>query len=512
MNLGDKTKQANILPKRANLLTPILLLWGGLVLLIGVLGVVFGEFRFSASDLHIIPWAIGAGILLVIPTIVFIYRGTFDLFHPLVYALWSYIFPAFVLGGFILGFGWTRIYFLSYVNEPTISYPLALLYVVLGYYGVVAGYYLPIGKYVTGLAEKYGPSWEWQLKDVWFPGLLLVLAGVGLNILGLIQGLLGFQRVDQIGLFDGVLVYLSVCFTVGTILIWIGIFKAERKDGIYYGMLLLMIMAVPFRMALLGSRSSLLLSVIPIGLAFWYSNRKITWVHSTVFAVGAFLAIMIGIVYGTTFRNIKGSEARMSAGDYVGQVFETADYLSRKDSTAVLLDGFESLAERIENLSSLAVVVSNYEELEVYEESYGLKNNIRNDLMTSMVPRFIWPNKPTTSDPRAYSDLYFNYGENSFAITPFGDLLRNFGVIGIPLGMMLVGLFLRVVYGYLIDTPNPQLWKTAAYFPLLTVVSYESFYAIIFPSAIRVLVVLAISLIFANFFFRKTKKLNTFAF
>ena len=77
-----------------------------------------------------------------------------------------------------------------------------------------------------------------------------------------------------------------------------------------------------------------------------------------------------------------------------------------------------------------------------------LKNNIINDLLTSLIPRFVWADKPNTSDPRAYSDLYFDYGENSFAITPFGDLLRNFGVIGIPLGMLIIGIYLRIIYSY----------------------------------------------------------------
>ena len=81
------------------------------------------------------------------------------------------------------------------------------------------------------------------------------------------------------------------------------------------------------------------------------------------------------------------------------------------------------------------MVVANYEQLAPYEASYGLENNILNDLYTSFIPRFIWNEKPPTSDARAYSDLYFNFGENSFAISPFGDLIRNFGPIGIPLGI-----------------------------------------------------------------------------
>ncbi len=142
----------------------------------------------------------------------------------------------------------------------------------------------------------------------------------------------------------------------------------------------------------------------------------------------------------------------MNAGDYVGLVIDTLDYISTQNTSTLAADSMQALADRIENLSSLAVVVANYEKLAPYEASYGLQDNIVNDAMTSLGPQvFVWPDKPGTSDARAYSDLYFNYGENSFAITPFGDLLRNFGPVGVPLGMMLLGVYLRLIYRLLIE-------------------------------------------------------------
>jgi hypothetical protein len=198
----------------------------------------------------------------------------------------------------------------------------------------------------------------------------------------------------------------------------------------------------------------------------------------------------------------------MNAGDYAGQVVATVEYLSRTDPGIIFQQAAGALAERVENLSSLAVVVSNYEQLEPYEESYGIKNNIINEFTTSFIPRFLWPDKPTVSDARAYSDLYFNFGENSFAITVFGDLVRNFGVIGIPLGMMLLGIYLRVIYQVLIDTPEPRIWKKAAYFPLLIMAHYEGFYSSIFPNTIRVLLVVVVALLVANFFTRRVSDMG----
>jgi hypothetical protein len=258
-------------------------------------------------------------------------------------------------------------------------------------------------------------------------------------------------------------------------------------------------------MALLGSRSSLILSLVPVAFAYVYSGRKIRWRTTAAFGVLGVIALFIGVAYGTSFRNIKGSEARVNAGDYFGQVVATVDYLLEEDPAVIAGNTAHALAHRVENLSSVAIVVSNYEKLAPYEASYGLENNILNDLSTSFIPRFVWADKPPTSDPRAYSDLYFDFGDNSFAISPFGDLLRNFGPVGIPIGMMFLGIYLRIIYSGLIETPTPAVWKKVAYFLLLTVVSYEAFYATLFPSIIRTVFILVFALLSVHFLVPKVR-------
>ncbi len=507
MNSKDlkKTDDGISQPKRANMLLPILFLWGfGIIFLFGYF--IFDEgITETFGEYYLIPWALLAGAIILSPGIYLFYKGKFDLFHPLVYGVWSYMFPAFIIGAFIITYGYTNSYVLLFVTEPEYNIPLALIYVIIGYLGLIVGFYLPFGKFFVNKMDKFVPTAKWNPDDIWLPGIALIFAGLAINIIGILQGVLGFQRIDEIGAFDSLVSFLTVFFILGYILLWLGIFQTKRRDGLFFIMLFFLLALIPFRLFMQGGRSSLGTSVIFIAFAFWYSGRRLKWQHSAIFGAIFIAAIFVGIIYGTTFRQIKGSEERINAGEYVEQVFETIDYISRKDTTIILEDGVRNLAERIENLSSLAVVVANYEKLEPYEESYGLKNNIYNDFVTSFIPRFIWSDKPPTSDPRAYSDLYFDYGESSFAMTPFGDLLRNFGVIGIPLGMLIFGFYFRIIYSYLIDTNEPRIWKKVAYYPLLTVVSYEAFYGIFFPTLIRTLPVVAISLIVAGFFVRKTK-------
>lgn len=491
---------------RSSLAFPIAVLWGLVVATVLVLIWLETDSSELQSGLYLLPWVALAGACVLAPSAYLFYKGKFDLFHPLVFAAWSYVFPAFVVGGVIVAFGWVNPFFLSFIEDPQYNLPLTLVYVSIGFIGLSVGYFLPFGRYFAERVEPRLPHWHWDPDHVWLPGMLLLLIGIGFNILGFIQGILGYQRNIEVNVFDGLLFFLLTILTEGTVLLWLAIFSTKRRDGIFYIMLVVLVLFLPLRMAVIGSRGSLVMGLMPIAMAFGYSGRKLKWQTGAAFAALGAVAIFVGIVYGTTFRNIKGSEARMDAGDYLGQVSATITYLTEEDPSRVFDQSLQALADRIENLSSLGVVVANYEKLAPYEESYGLRDNIINDLYTSFIPRFIWNDKPPTSDARAYSDLYFNYGENSFAISPFGDLLRNFGPIGVPIGMLILGIYLRLIYSALIDTANPAIWKKVAYFPLLTIVSYESFFATIFPSVVRVVFVIIISLFLANLLVRSRSR------
>lgn len=499
-----KNIQGNHLSSRPkHLLLIVVFLWA--MAFMSGLGVIWITDGFSNTfeNLYLLPWVTLLGIVVLAPSVNLWYQGKFDPFHPLVFAAWSYIFPAFVVGGVLLNLELVDWYFLSFIEDPKYTIPLTVVYITIGVAGLIVGYYLPIGRIIAEKLEDKLPRWDWKPDNVWLSGLLLVAIGVGANVLAFIQGLIGFQQVDVVDIFDGLISFLVIVLTAGVLLLWIALFSTKKRNGTFYLILVLMLAFVPLRMAIMGNRSSLLNGLVPIVFAYVVSGHKFKLKQTAVFGTLAIMAVFVGIIYGTTFRQIKGSDKRVEADNYISQIGATIDHVSNQNPSDLIAGGFKDLAQRVENLSSVAVVVSNYEKLEPYEESYGLKNNILNDLYTSFIPRFVWPNKPSTSNPRAYSDLYFDYGENSFAISPFADLLRNFGVFGIPIGMALIGIYLRLIYALLIETKKPAIWKKVAYFLLLTCISYEAFYGPLFPTVLRTIVVLAFSLSLANLFARR---------
>lgn len=468
----------------------------GIAVLASFLYLIFdGNFSISFPDAFILPWLLLPLIAIIAPWLYLIYIKKFSLFNPLVFAGWTYFLPAFIGGGVILAAGWSQPYFLVFIQNPRYDIPLALGYVAIGYLGLSIGFFLPYGEKLGGIISKKLPEWDWSPNQLVLPALVLLILGFSLNLSALIGGVLGFQRLEQIGTFDALQYFLTLVIVEANFLVWMVIFRNSKLD-IRLGILLALVIAlIPVRMVILGSRSSLLNAVIMIAMAFMFSGRKLKIQHGVVLSVVLILALMGGIIYGTTFRYTKGSQENVSLEEYLDSASKTFDKLGSQNFDKTLGDGFYALAERIDGISSLAVVVSNHEKLAPYEAAYGLENNIWNYTWTAFIPRFIWDDKPIISDAHGYGELYFNYGDNAFAMTVIGDLLRNFGPVGIPLGMIVLGFFLRVLYASFIENQSTTIWRTTVYFMFLTIISYEGFYGTILPLVLRVGVISILSLL-----------------
>jgi len=298
-------------------------------------------------------------------------------------------------------------------------------------------------------------------------------------------GIAGYQVADQISSYDGLIIATTQFWMEGMFLLWLVIFRKGRWDAASYIVAGLTLATFLVRALYAGNRGSLLHLFIVVFIAYVLAGRVLKLRQMISAGTLLIVCIVVGMIYGTTFRSVKGKMGAVSISEYTGSIFQTFDQVGRNDGVELFELSSGALAERIDTLSSVAVVVSNYEKLAPFEEQYGLQNNILNDLTTFLIPRILWNDKPVASDARNYSDLYFDFGENSFAITPIGDLLRNFGPVGVPLGMLILGLIIRVFYSALIDGNDLSPWRAAIYFVLLNTVSYESFYGLIIPTLVK---------------------------
>lgn len=475
-----------------------------LTALVGIFAIAVADGSFSGYPyLFVLPWTLALAVVMVIPSAVLYYQGNFTFANPLVLATWSYFFPAFVVGGILFSLGYSEPYFLALIQDAETNLPMAVVLVGLGFIGLSLGYFLPFAGRAGNSVAAWLPRRAHEPSSLAAPGVMLLVLGVFNTFAAFAVGLFGYQRNDDFGPYDG-LIYLSSFFYIqGSFILWLVIFRLKKLTVLYIPVIALLVGTALSKALFAGNRGTVLQIFLVITLAYVLSGRQFKFRQGAVATGLLSVGLVLGMIYGTNFRMVKGSEAQQSAGQYVEQVFQTLEQVGRTDSLESLAFGFSSLAERVDILTTFAVVVANYEQLKPYEEAYGLDNNIWIDSTTFFIPRIFWRDKPSASDPRKYSDLYFNYGENSFAITAVGDLLRNFGVPGVFFGMLILGAILRFLFVALVQSGEFSFWRLTLYFMLMVSLSYEGFYGTIIPNFFKYGVIAIVGILLVEVFARK---------
>jgi hypothetical protein len=471
---------------RERSIAPGLILMAAAILVAGFFLILSSDLTESFPYLYLLPWITGLLAVLAAPTLFLYYRGRLTLIDPLVFATWSYFFPAFVIGGLTLSAGWSQPYFLTFIQEAHYNLPYTVALIMLGFAGLAAGYFSPFGSKAGAALGSYLPTRDFDNSALPVPGIFLLLLGTLNTVIALFFGIFGYQKLDAVESYGGIVVLTTLFWMQGSFILWFYAFRRQRLD-LRSVLLVALLLATTLGRALFsGNRAALLQAFIIVTLAFLLSGGKFNFRRTAMAGVLLSVCLVAGMIYGSTFRDVKGTESRTSIDQYAGNILDTFDEVGRVDLGASLEFALMGLAVRFDTLSSVAVVVSTYEQLEPYEESYGLDNNIWKDITTFFIPRIIWNEKPVASEPRKYSDLYFGYGDNSFAITPVGDLLRNYGPVGVPLGMFVFGIVIRFVYRSLIENQPRTMWRSTMYFMLLMSISYEGFYGQLIPSMFKV--------------------------
>ncbi len=494
-----------------HLLTAFFLMLGAALVFFGWL--LFGESLWSIDfDLYMLPWIGATAIVLAAPTIYLIYRKKFDFFNPLVSACWLYWFPSFVGGGLLIAAGIINPYQLSLLSDPRNDLIWTYVYIMLGFAGMTAGFFLPIGRIGGEYASRRLPLWDWETKHFLFPAIIFLIIGSYFYFSPFFWGIFGFTLTssadDSLSSLNFIFTFLNMeaGFLAAMYIFRSRTWRTEHLVAVFI-IAVLLVSRVAFSE---GSRSSILTILILLLMAYLYSGRRVSMIGAAIFGFLAVAAVLIGMIYGTTFRTVKGTEEQASFEKQIEVVGQTIDTITAQDTNKNLAYGFVNLAERIDGISSVAVVVSNYERLKPYEADYGLEDNIFRDLWTSFIPRFVWADKPKIFDSRAYSDLYFDFSGNSYALTPVGDLLRNFGTYGVPIGMFFVGIFLRFAYAALIENQKITVGRATAYYLFLVSLSYEGFYGTIFIYGWRIFGIAFISFVVAEFLLIPRKKVYAF--
>jgi len=440
----------------------------------------------------LLPWTLLAVVVGLALVATYTDRRRGNLFAPLSFAAWSHVLPAYGVGGLMLVSGWRSPVMHLLPDEQVLTHTMA--YAMAGFAALGLGFLTPGVGRVAGAVRRRLPSITWQPVHVLAPTLLLLALGTWLWALAFDRGLVGYQVAATPGPYDAVLVIGATTLTVvaQALLALVAVSPVPRWARI------VAVVAFAARagtdLTLSGQRGALLTHAFVFAAAYATTVGRLRWRQLAVIWVGFAAAIVVGIAYGSTFREVKGDQAVIglwATGRTSGAALRaTLD----RGLVANLVFVRDRLAARVEIVSNAAVIVAHYRRLAPLERAAGLQHGITAGLRSALVPRAVWPGKPAVSDGRAFGMLYFGF-PNSFAVTAPADLLRNYGPVGVVVGMACLGALLRLGYGALVEQQDPTMWRQAAYISLLLTVSYEGFFGSIVPMLLRVGMVTALALV-----------------
>ena len=162
--------------------------------------------------------------------------------------------------------------------------------------------------------------------------------------------------------------------------------------------------------------------------------------------------VLFGLVFLTIYQGVK-KEYRQSAWE---TNLSTADKLAVL-SELITFDSFTGLFEsKLEDNESFILTINRlnqgWQTGMVYDHVPSIVpfengKDLANDIFSSIMPRFLWPNKRMVNDPERFS-YYTGYELNeitSMSIGVLGDFYVNFNFGGSLIALYLFGLFLALL-------------------------------------------------------------------
>lgn len=462
--------------------------------------------RFSGElDLFLLPWMLLVATTTFAPTFYLYFKRRLAFYHPLVYGAVLGIFPGFVIGPIAITVGVYDTYSYSLISDPKFYLPLTLVYVAVGFASLAVGFTLPIGRRLGQHLFAKLPAWDWSFEHIRVPAIFLVAIGqVGL-LAGVQVGSWGYNMPEEVSVWGFALVSLGTLGTFAQLVLWFTIFRAQRLTPAHWLFVLLLIGVAVVEALIGGNKGGLFWKSVFVFTIYLLAGRQLPLQRVVLIGLIVGPLVLAGVSYGNAFRTLKGSEKVVGLADYLNLVTDTTRLVLASDWGETISKGIEAVFQRTEIVTHFGVIVANYERLAPLEEEYGIANNIVIYVATSFIPRFVWQDKPIISNARGLAALYFENPFNSYATTPFGDLLRNFGPIGIPIGMAILGIVLAAIYQLVVHQPTTA-WRAGLYYALLTCVSYEGFYGSIFPAMIRAAFVVLVGGVFLRLWIGRVQR------
>lgn len=420
----------------------IALFFIGLVLLVSVI---------NLAALSATYFLVGILFLLVMAPVFIIRKSEIvDYFEPIV----------FVGAMYFIYFGIRTLYVLNAADQEKVLQNIpyffdvidkALVYVIIGFGCLLLGYYSPIAGWICDRLPRIKPIPVSQKSTMAAYGLFS--AGTICQLILISLGRYNMQQwemwVKEMGyqqpLYERVVSYLTVLVLFGFALGMAHHFSKSKASISRFALLFMLAMQLLW-MWLVGSKTILLHVFTVIAVSWNYLNRRIS-LKQIIIGAMAVIILMFSLAY-----------SRETLGKSVFRLYhplESLVYMGSSTYESLKEDGAEGLfgnvMARIHGIDSFSLIVkyTNYDNLR-----WG--RTLLAAPLQALIPQFLWPDKDVVLGSliggEEFARDYFLYeaSKGGIGITQIGELYMNFLLPGVMFGMMIYGIFYRLMYLYFV--------------------------------------------------------------
>jgi hypothetical protein len=302
------------------------------------------------------------------------------------------------------------------------------------------GFRIPLKKYkIDQNPKRYLNNVETYLKNKPYLGLSLIGVGV-------VSGLLNFLSPTV----------LKQVFFLMEHLTFVGVFYViyspyKNKRLVVSGVIALML-----AQTLVAGMFGELVYLLACSLVLILLGKKISFGKKLMFALTGIFLIMIIQSVKVEYRKRSWLQGTGADPLYFGQLVE-----SRLSGENSLLDANNLFFTSVRMNQGWLVAVT----MKMVPERYpfGDIENVGANVASTIVPRFVWPNKPEAGGKENLKRFWgFKLRGYSMNLGPLGEAYANFNITGGIFYMFLYGLFFNFVLSYLLKfsekRPTIVLW------------------------------------------------------
>lgn len=299
---------------------------------------------------------------------------------------------------------------------------------------MLAGYLVPVGRLIPGGVPR--PRRDWSYSSTVIVAALMLPLGWAL-FLGAQFGILP----TRIG--SGMIGWISTSTYFGIALLMLAYLR-YRSRPLLQAMLILIPLTMSFNF-FTGAKGLFFAPAVMVAIAYIVVNRRIRvwWI------LAAFLAVSIVYPLAEFHRRVILKNYTLGAVYALSRPIETISRLSEFATSLgpgdYLTMGISATSSRFDSLGILSAIVRDCPRRVPFQGGWSLAH-----IPLGYVPRIVWPAKPQNPTGQWVSDNFAFAGHKGMrsATGPswVGELYFNFGWPGIVIGMLLMGVFLRIVH------------------------------------------------------------------